>query len=56
MKYSIKKKLAAFKTLQTMLLKFFFFIHANFKRQLYVNLNVSKKFDFDIIIYHVKES
>ena len=56
MKYSMKKKIAMFKTLQAMLSKSLFLIHVNFVRQLYVNLNVSKKFDFNVIIYYVKNS
>ena len=51
---STKKKKTAFATLQSLFFKFFFLIHLNIKRQLFINLNVSKKFDFEIMIYHVK--
>ena len=33
---------------------FTFFIHFDRKRILFINVNVFKKHDFDIIIYHVK--
>ena len=56
MKYSIKKEFAAFKTLQAMFLKSSFLIHINFARQLYINLNVNKKFDFNTIIYYIKDN
>ena len=49
-KYLMKREFAAFKTLQTMLSKSSFLIHVNFARQLYVNLNVSKEFDFNVIV------
>ena len=54
-KYFIEKEFAAFKALQALLFKSSFFIHINFKRQLYVDLNVSKEFDFDVMIYYVKD-
>ena len=54
-KYFIEKEFAAFNALQTLLFKSSFFIHVNFKRQLYVNFNINKKFDFDVMIYHVKD-
>ena len=53
-KYFIEKEFAAFNALQALLFKSSFFIHVNSKRQLYVDLDVNKKFDFDVIIYHVK--
>ena len=54
-KYFIEKKLAAFKALQILLFKSSFFIYINLRRQLYIDLNVSKKFDFNVMIYHVKD-
>ena len=40
--------------MQNLLSKFFYLIHADIKRILFIDLNVNKEFDFDIIIYHVK--
>ena len=50
---STEKKIA-FVILQSFLFKSFYLIHLNIKRQLFINLNVNKKFEFKIIIYHVK--
>ena len=38
-----------------MLSKFFYLIHVNIKRMLYIDLNANKKFDFNAMIYHVKK-
>ena len=51
---STKKKKTAFAILQSLFFKFFFLIHFDIKRQLFINLNASKKFDFEVMIYHVK--
>ena len=48
-------KIIFFKTLQNMLIKLFYFVHVNNKRQLFINLNVNKKFDFDAHFYYVKK-
>ena len=50
----IAKKLISFDVLQIVLTNFFYFVHSNFKRQLFVDLNVSKKFDFDVMFYYIK--
>ena len=52
----IEAKIKAFNTLQALLSKLSYLIHASTKRSLYVDLDTSKEFDFDVIIYHVKES
>ena len=54
--HSTKTELKTFDTLQTLLSKLFYLIHASSKRSLYVDLDINKKFDFDIMIYHVKET
>ena len=41
--------------LQKLLLKFFYFVHVDNKKQLFINLNVNKKFDFKIHLYYVKK-
>ena len=38
-----------------MLSKFFYLIYVSIKRNLFIDLNVNKKFDFDVIIYHVRK-
>ena len=53
--HSIEAKIKTFNTLQILLSKLFYLIHANTKRSLYVDLDASKEFDFDAMIYHVKE-
>ena len=45
----------SFNTLQSILSKSFYLIHSNSKRQLFIDLNVSKKFDFEIMLYYVKK-
>ena len=45
------KELISFDILQIILTKFFYFVHSNLKRQLFVDLNVNKKFDFDVMFY-----
>ena len=51
----ISKELISYETLQFLFSKFIYFTHHDSKRQIYVNLNVNKKFDIDVIVYHVKE-
>ena len=53
---STLKKIVLFQILQFFLSKFIYLIHYNIKRQIYINLNVNKKFDIEIIIYHVKKN
>ena len=54
--HSIEVKINTFNTLQALLSKLSYFIHASTKRSLYVDLDASKEFDFDVMIYHVKEN
>ena len=49
------KELILFKILQIILTKSFYFVHSNIKRQLFIDLNVNKMFDFDVILYYVKK-
>ena len=49
------EELISFDALQIVLTKFFYFVHSNLKRQLFIDLNVSKKFDFDVMFYYVKK-
>ena len=55
LKKSFELKIIFFKILQNMLTKFFYLVHVNNKRQLFINLNVNKKFDFDAHFYYVKK-
>ena len=38
------------------MIKFFYFVHSNFAKKLFVNLDFSKKFELAEMIYHVKNS
>ena len=49
------EELISFDALQIVLTKFFYLIHSNLKRQLFIDLNVNKKFDFDVMLYYVKK-
>ena len=53
-KYLIEKKFATFKILQAIFSKLLFLIHVNLICQLYINLNVNKKFDFNVMICWLK--
>ena len=53
--YFTTSKRISFDALQTILTKSFYLIHSNIKRQLFIDLNVSKKFDFEIMLYYVKK-
>ena len=44
-----------YEILQKMFNKFIFLIHHDFARQLYANVNILHKRDFEIIVYHVKK-
>ena len=48
-------ELESFRFLQDALSKSTYLIYHDFNKQLYMNLNVSKKFEFEIITYHVIE-
>ena len=52
---STKAKLKSFRIFQKLLFMFFFLIHVNIKRQLFIDLNVNKKFDIKIMLYYVKK-
>ena len=51
---STSLKLKFFHTLQSLLFESSYLISHDRHRQLFVDLNVIKKFDFDAMIYHVK--
>ena len=51
----ISRKFASFQTLQTLLSKFFYLIHVDSTRRIYIDLNVNKKFDLSVMMYHVKK-
>ena len=53
--HSTTEKTVSFDALQTVLTKSFYLVHSNFKRQLFINLNVNKKFEFDVTFYYVKK-
>ena len=53
--HSTTKELISFDALQIVLTKFFYFVHSNFKRQLFIDLNINKKFDFDVMLYYIKK-
>ena len=55
LKNSIELKIIFFEILQIMLSKFFYLIHVDIKRSLFIDLNVNKKFDFEIMLYYVKK-
>ena len=48
-------KRVVFNILQSIFSKSFYLIHSNSKRQLFIDLNVNKKFDFEIMLYYVKK-
>ena len=53
--HSTAEELTSFDALQIVLTKSFYLVHSNFKRQLFIDLNASKKFDFDVMLYYVKK-
>ena len=54
--HSTKKKIAFFKTLQITLFKLSYLVHSNVNRQLFVDLNVNTEFDFETMLYYLKET
>ena len=50
------EKIVFFQILQSLLIKFFYFVHSNFARKLFVNLDFNKKFELIDMIYHVKNN
>ena len=55
LKDSTELKIIFFEILQIMLSKFFYLIHVDIKRSLFIDLNVNKKFDFEVMLYYVKK-
>ena len=55
LQYFTKQKLVSFVVLQKVLTKSFYLIHSNTKKQLFVDFDVNKKFDFDIMLYYMKK-
>ena len=53
--HSTAKKTVSFDALRTILTKSFYLVHSNSKRQLFINLNANKKFEFDVMFYYVKK-
>ena len=51
---STSKKLIFFEILQILLSKSFYLIHSNNNKKLYANLDINKKFNLNVITYHVK--
>ena len=43
-----------FRLLQSLLSKSFYLIHHDFKRQMFIDFDVSKKFELNVMIYYVK--
>ena len=56
LKKSIELKKKFFRTFQKLLSNFFYFVHVDNKKQLFINLNVNKKFDFDAHLYYIKKN
>ena len=52
----IVKKVIFFQILQFLLIKFFYFVHSNSIRKLFVNFDFNKKFELIDMIYHVKNN
>ena len=50
---STSKKTKFFNQLQKVFVDFIFFIHFDFNRRSYIDLNVFKRWDFVVIVYHV---
>ena len=56
LKDSIELEITFFEILQIMLSKSFYLTHVDIKRSLFIDLDVNKKFDFEIMLYYVKKS
>ena len=52
----ISRKFASFQTFQILLSKSFYLIHVDLSRRIYIDLNVNKKFDLNVMMYHIKKS
>ena len=53
-KKSSKSKIVAYEALQIVFNQSIFLIHFNFDRILFIDVDASKKLEFDIVIYYVK--
>ena len=53
--YFIEQKLTSFDVLQNILTKSFYLIYSNTKKQLFLDFDVNKKFDFDVMLYYMKK-
>ena len=51
----ISRKLASFQIFQILLSKSFYLIHVDSTRRIYIDLNVNKKFDLNVMMYHCKK-
>ena len=51
----IETEIQSFQSFQKILVFFRYFVHYNPKRQLYMNVNFSKKIEIDVMIYHFKQ-
>ena len=52
---AISREQTSYEILQSLFSKFFYLIHHDSKRQIYVNLNVNKEFEIDVVVYHIKK-
>ena len=55
MNSSSKKKLKAYQCLQTQFVQDLFLMYFNFKKIFYIDLNILKKWDFEVILFYLKE-
>ena len=51
---SSKIKIVAYETLQIVFNQLIFLVHFNIDKILFINVDVFKKLEFDIVIYHAK--
>ena len=52
----ISSKMNFFRNFQALLSKSSYLIHHDSKRQIFIDFDINKKFDFDVIIYHLKST
>ena len=50
-----KIEIVSYKALQAVLIESFYFVYVNVKRSLFIDFDVSKKFDIDVMLYYVKK-
>ena len=53
--HSIDQKMIFFEILQFILSKSFYFVHVDSKKQFFIDLNVNKKFEINVMFYYVKK-